>query len=70
MSFDALVDPSLCEGHGQCLLAVPAIFDADADGYSHVAVNPISEDLRDTVERAMRACPAGAIRITAAASNS
>lgn len=65
MSFAALVDPSLCEGHGQCLLAAPGVFDADVEGYSHVALDPISDELRATVEQAVRACPAGAIRITA-----
>jgi ferredoxin len=65
MSFTAQVDPSLCEGHGQCLIAAPGLFDADEDGYSHVAIDPLSDDLRDSAERAMRACPAGAITIAA-----
>jgi ferredoxin len=65
MSFTARVDPSLCEGHGQCLLAAPGLFDADPEGYSHVTVDPIADELHDTAERALRACPAGAITIAA-----
>jgi ferredoxin len=65
MSFTAQVDSALCEGHGQCLIAAPGLFDADADGYSHVTINPISDELYDTAQRALRACPAGAITIAA-----
>jgi len=65
MSFAARVDPALCEGHGLCVMEAPGVFDSDEDGYSQVALNPISDDLRDVVERAVRACPASAIRITA-----
>ena len=68
MAFRARVDASLCEGHGQCLITAPGLFEADDDGYSHVVLDPVSDDgLRGVFEQAVRACPAGAISLQPAA---
>lgn len=58
------VDYDLCEGHGQCLLAAPDVFDIP-DGAEQVVVldsHPPEAD-RDRLIRAAAMCPAQAIRI-------
>ncbi len=59
------VDYSLCEGHGQCLLAAPDVFDLP-DGSAQVVVlnstPPASE--YETVVRAAAMCPAQALRVS------
>jgi len=58
------VDYSPCEGHGQCLLAAPDVFDIP-DGAEQVVVlepDPPEAD-RERVIRAAAMCPAQAIRI-------
>ncbi|MEE6176031.1 ferredoxin [Mycobacterium sp. 050134] len=58
------VDYDLCEGHGQCLLAAPDVFDIP-DGAERVTVlNPEPPEAeREAVLRAAAMCPAQAIRI-------
>jgi ferredoxin len=58
------VDYNLCEGHGQCLLAAPDVFDIP-DGAEQVVVlepDPPEAD-RERVIRAAAMCPTQAIRI-------
>lgn len=58
------VDYNLCEGHGQCLLAAPDVFDIP-DGHEQVVVlepDP-PEAERERVIRAAAMCPTQAIRI-------
>lgn len=58
------VDYTLCEGHGQCLMAAPTVFDLP-DGSEQVVVidadPPATE--RDAVVRAAAMCPAGALQV-------
>ncbi|BBZ64220.1 ferredoxin [Mycolicibacterium monacense] len=58
------VDYDLCEGHGQCLMAAPDVFDLP-DGSDQVVVldpdPPQSE--RGAVVRAAAMCPAQALRV-------
>ena len=56
------VDLALCESHGHCLFAAPAVFDFDED---EELVHDPSPDLgqRTAVERAARGCPARAITV-------
>jgi len=58
------VDYDLCEGHGQCLLAAPDVFDIPDDVEQVVVLNadPPEAD-SDRVIRAAAMCPAQAIRI-------
>lgn len=58
------VDYDLCEGHGQCLLAAPEVFDIP-DGAERVVVleSDPSEAERDRVIRAAAMCPTQAIQI-------
>lgn len=59
------VDYSLCEGHGQCLLAAPDVFDLP-DGSEQVVLldpNPPEEAAAAAVLRAAAMCPAQALRV-------
>ncbi|WP_431238985.1 ferredoxin [Mycolicibacterium aichiense] len=59
------VDYRLCEGHGQCLMAAPELFDLP-DGAEQVVVldpNPL-ECERDRAIRAAAMCPALAISVS------
>ncbi|MGE0216273.1 ferredoxin [Mycolicibacterium sp.] len=59
------VDYTLCEGHGQCLLAAPDVFDLP-DGADRVVVldsDPPDRD-HDAVVRAAAMCPAQALTVS------
>jgi ferredoxin len=59
------VDYSLCEGHGQCLLAAPEVFDLPDGSEQVVILDPDpAETCRDAVVRAAAMCPAQALRVT------
>ena len=57
-------DYTLCEGHGQCLLAAPNVFDLP-DGSEQVVITdahpPATE--YEAVVRAAAMCPAQALRV-------
>jgi ferredoxin len=58
------IDYDLCEGHGQCLLAAPDVFDIPDGAEQVVVLNPDPTEVdRDRVIRAAAMCPAQAIRI-------
>lgn len=58
------VDQDLCEGHGQCLMAAPEVFDLP-DGIDKVVVLNADppEHLRAAVVRAAAMCPAQALHV-------
>jgi ferredoxin len=60
-----VVDTGLCELHGECVLAAPAVFDIADDDDDHVTVmlpEP-PETLRGALEEAVENCPMGALRL-------
>ncbi|GAA2539289.1 ferredoxin [Mycolicibacterium diernhoferi] len=59
------VDVTLCEGHGQCLMAAPEVFDLPDDA-DHVVVldQDPPEQERDAVVRAAAMCPAQALSVS------
>ncbi|OBG57765.1 MULTISPECIES: ferredoxin [unclassified Mycobacterium] len=58
------VDYGLCEGHGQCLLAAPDVFDIPDGADQVVVLEPDPPEAeRDRVIRAAAMCPAQAIQI-------
>jgi ferredoxin len=63
-TMEAVVDQSLCQGHGKCYLFVPEVF-ACADDYGHstviAAVDAADTALRTKVANAIRSCPEDAI---------
>ncbi|MFI9644065.1 ferredoxin [Micromonospora sp. NPDC051925] len=58
------VDRGRCCGSGNCVLAVPEVFDQDdADGLVLLRDPAPRAALRERVQRAVDLCPAGAIRV-------
>lgn len=58
------VDYDLCEGHSQCLIAAPDLFDLSEETGQAVVLNPDAPEAdRDRALRAAAMCPAQAIRI-------
>ncbi|OBF24990.1 ferredoxin [Mycobacterium sp. ACS4331] len=59
------VDYDLCDGHGQCLLAAPDVFDLPDDSEHVVVLDPDPpHSAHDAVVRAAAMCPAQALRVT------
>ena len=58
-----LVDWTLCEGHGLCADIVPELIRLGPDGYPLVADATVPMHLRGRAQRAVRRCPALALRI-------
>ena len=64
MSFRAVADLDLCQGHQMCQGEAPDVFgfDVDADRVVLLTAHP-DESLRPQVEAAVRYCPAMALAI-------
>ncbi|HEY6508244.1 MAG TPA: ferredoxin [Vicinamibacterales bacterium] len=58
-----IVDMSLCDLHGLCVEAAPEVFEISDDGALLVLNETPPEELRAKVDKAVRACPTGAITI-------
>ncbi|MFG2748503.1 NADH-ubiquinone oxidoreductase-F iron-sulfur binding region domain-containing protein [Streptomyces xanthophaeus] len=58
-----VVDWTLCKGHGLCVDILPDVVRLDADGYPAKASMPVPARLRPKALRAVRRCPALALRI-------
>lgn len=58
-----VVDWTLCKGHGLCVDILPDVVRLDADGYPAQASMPVPGRLRPKALRAVRRCPALALRI-------
>ncbi|GGS81006.1 MULTISPECIES: NADH-quinone oxidoreductase subunit NuoF family protein [Streptomyces] len=58
-----VVDWTLCRGHGLCADLLPDVVRLDADGFPAQAVMPVPERFRAKALRAVRRCPALALRI-------
>lgn len=56
------VDRGLCQDHGQCAIAAPAVFRIEDDGKLAYDASP-PESLRDEAEEAADVCPVQAILI-------
>ncbi len=55
-----IVDLALCQDHGQCAIAAPAVFQMDENS-KLVFEGEADESLRQQVEDAMDVCPVQAI---------
>lgn len=61
-----MADGARCKGHGICALVVPGRVHLDHFGYAVVSGAPLRDDAElARARRAVRACPAGALRLTA-----
>lgn len=56
------VDLTLCEDHGQCAIAAPAVFRINDDGKLEYDPEPADSEL-ENVEEAADVCPVQAIMI-------
>lgn len=58
------VDYELCEGHGECVIAAPDVFDLDEDGRKVVLLREDPpEELREQVRDAVMMCPIAALQL-------
>lgn len=58
------VDTSLCEVHGDCVVAAPEVFDiGEDDDVVQVLMAEPGEELRAAVTQAAKMCPVSAITI-------
>ncbi|MDT0550071.1 MULTISPECIES: NADH-ubiquinone oxidoreductase-F iron-sulfur binding region domain-containing protein [Streptomyces] len=58
-----LVDWTLCQGHGLCADILPEVIELGIDGYPHRAKYGVPRQLRGQAVRAVRRCPALALRL-------
>lgn len=58
-----VVDWTLCQGHGLCEGVVPDMIELDADGYPSGASAEVTPQMYKQAQRAVRRCPALALRI-------
>lgn len=58
-----VVDWTLCQGHGLCAGVVPDMIELDVDGYPTGASAAIPDYMNKQAQRAVRRCPALALRI-------
>ena len=58
------VDEHNCVGAGQCVMAAPRVFDQrDEDGVVVLLQDHVGADLEPSVRKAVKLCPAVAIRV-------
>lgn len=58
-----IVDFDTCQSHGLCTQAAPELFEIRDDGFLYIKDESPPESLRSKLERAVRECPTGSIRI-------
>jgi len=59
-----ILDPDVCDAHGDCVVAAPEIFDlGDDDEVAKVLMPEPGEDMREMALEAADACPVQAITI-------
>ena len=57
-------DAKRCELHGECVMAVPEVFEIEDDKDAVTVINPEPrEELRKAVEQAVMMCPTSALRL-------
>ena len=57
------LDTDVCQGHGQCVMACPEVFEFDDQGFSVLKTGDVPAEHEDAVTRAELSCPERAIRI-------
>lgn len=57
------VDPDICEGHGQCNVVAPDVYDLDDDGYCLIRDPEVPAHLQAGAEEGALACPVRAITV-------
>ncbi|MFF3438565.1 ferredoxin [Streptosporangium sp. NPDC002721] len=57
------MNPDICVGAGQCVLATSEVFDQGPDGLVVLLTRTAPPSLRTAVRQAARQCPAGAVTV-------
>jgi ferredoxin len=57
------VDPTRCEGFGNCVMAAPDIFALGDDGWAKLIVSEVGVERIEEVRRAAYNCPVSAIEL-------
>lgn len=58
------VDFDNCDGHGQCVIAAPEVFDLNDDGDTVIVlIEDPDESLRPKIIAAAKQCPVAAIKL-------
>jgi ferredoxin len=65
MMISIKVDPEACQGYGNCVLAMPSVFDIDDAGQVVLLAATAADGQLDDVQRAVQDCPTNAITFTA-----
>ena len=58
------IDKDACQGHGQCVILCPDVFDDDDQGFGVVRSEDVPPSAEADCERAEASCPERAIQIT------
>ena len=58
------IDKEACQGHGQCVILGPEVFEYDEQGFGVVRNEVLPEAAERDCERAEASCPERAIHIT------
>ena len=58
-----IVDATLCQAYGNCLIAAPELFDLDEETNVAVVLQDPTEELRSAADQAVRSCPVQAITL-------
>lgn len=59
-----IADHKMCDGHGECVIAAPEIFDLDEDGETVVVlVEEPTPEQEAAVVAAVKLCPVAALRL-------
>jgi ferredoxin len=58
------VDREVCQGYGNCVLALPSVFDIDETGQVILLQETVDSATLDGVRRAVHDCPTDAIACT------
>ena len=64
MGMKVSIETDVCQGHGQCVMACPEVFDFDEQGFSVLKTEDVPAEHEDAVARAERSCPERAIKTT------
>lgn len=64
MTIRIRIEPTRCEGFGNCINAAPDIFELDADGRVCLRKETVGDDRIDVVRRAVYDCPVNVISYT------
>lgn len=57
------IDTTKCQGHGQCVLTCPELFEADDQGFGVVRRADVPPELAERAQRAALRCPERAIAL-------